>query len=88
VIAFARTGTDGPSITVASRFPRTLAGDRAPVGKAIWGDTGIPLPFPGVTRWACSLGGHVVEAFADGTLGVGDVLAHLPVSLLFPAGDA
>jgi (1->4)-alpha-D-glucan 1-alpha-D-glucosylmutase len=85
VFAFARTGTDGPAIAIASRQPVTLTGGTAPpIGPRVWGDTALPISSDWPRRWTCAIGGHAVES-RNGTISLGEALDRLPVALLLPA---
>jgi (1->4)-alpha-D-glucan 1-alpha-D-glucosylmutase len=81
-VAFAR----GPAIVVVPRLPRTLSGERPPLG-AVWDDTAV-APLSEHHAYRDVLTGRVVEARGGGgrrALRLETVMAVLPVAVLEPA---
>jgi (1->4)-alpha-D-glucan 1-alpha-D-glucosylmutase len=86
VVAFAR----GDAIVVVPRLPRTLSGERPPLGEAVWGTTALALGPHGAPRYRDVLTGRVVAVLArDGrrVLPLADALAVLPVAVLEPVAE-
>jgi (1->4)-alpha-D-glucan 1-alpha-D-glucosylmutase len=84
VVAFAR----GDAIVVVPRLPRTLAGERPPVGE-VWDETALlpPQRFAGEVRYRDVLTDRVVSAtYREGLRLVllADALAVLPAAVLEP----
>ncbi|MBV8642638.1 MAG: malto-oligosyltrehalose synthase [Candidatus Eremiobacteraeota bacterium] len=83
VVAYAR----GPAVVVVPRLPRTLAGERVPVGD-LWADTALGLPADAPNRFRDVLTDRTVSARADGdepSLPLAQTLVALPVAVLEPA---
>jgi (1->4)-alpha-D-glucan 1-alpha-D-glucosylmutase len=83
VVAFARNG----AIVVVPRLPRTLAGERPPLGDEIWGTTALALGVGGAPRYRDVLTGRTVRAVErDGrrVVALAEALAVLPVAVLEP----
>jgi (1->4)-alpha-D-glucan 1-alpha-D-glucosylmutase len=88
VCAFARHGEHGTALTLVPRLTASLTdnGARLPLGREVWGDTWLRLPWPAppdayVNRLT---GTEVTVAPSDDgpILHVGDVLKEFPVALL------
>jgi (1->4)-alpha-D-glucan 1-alpha-D-glucosylmutase len=87
VVAFARGG----AIVVVPRLPRTLSGERPPLGDAAWGTTALALGTNGAARYRDVLTGRMVAAIErDGrrVLLLADALAVLPVAVLEPVAES
>ncbi len=70
------------------RLPRTLSGERPPLGDDAWGTTALALGANGASAYRDALTGRVVTVLVrDGrrVLPLADVLAVLPVAVLEPA---
>ena len=82
VVAFARTDAAGAAgiVAIAPRLPGRVMGEHldAPAGQR-WADTAVGLPDG---DWTDALTGRTVSG---GTVGLGDVLAELPVAVLTTA---
>ncbi len=84
VVAFAR----GDALVVVPRLPRTLAGERPPLGE-VWADTALlpPPRFAAEMPYRDVLTGRVVSTiYRDGVcvVGLADALNVLPVAVLEP----
>ena len=83
VVAYAR----GDAVIVAPRLVRTLSGEAPPVGDA-WGDAALLLDAAAPPRYRDVLTDRIISPAArDGrpSLGLGSVLATLPVAVLRPS---
>ncbi|HZO95323.1 MAG TPA: malto-oligosyltrehalose synthase [Candidatus Baltobacteraceae bacterium] len=88
VVAYAR----GALVIVVPRLPRTLSGERPPLGD-VWADTTVALGAGGAARYRDVLTGRIVDSVdRDGRpmLRLADALTVLPVVVLEPfhGGDA
>jgi (1->4)-alpha-D-glucan 1-alpha-D-glucosylmutase len=75
------------ALVVVPRLPRTLSGDRAPLGEAVWAATALALGAGAARRYLDVLTGRtVVAAERDGraVVPLADALAVLPVAVLEP----
>ena len=82
-VAFAR----GAALVAVPRLPRTLAGERPPLGE-VWAATALVLPAEASARYRDVLSGRVVTVTERGgrsVLPLAEVLAVLPVAVLEPA---
>lgn len=88
LIAFARTKEEHWCLTAAPRFTTRLApAGRMPIGENVWQGTALQLPADAPRSWQNALTGDQLSAVeeADGkrVLMLSDVLARLPVALLY-----
>ena len=86
VVAFARS----EAIVVVPRLPRTLSGERPPLGDAAWGTTALALGAGGAPRYRDVLTGREIAALTrDGrrVLALADAFAVLPVAVLEPLAE-
>jgi (1->4)-alpha-D-glucan 1-alpha-D-glucosylmutase len=92
VVALARRLDDRLVVAVVPRLCGGLgaASLRLPIGARVWRDTRLRLP-AGAGKLVDAFTGASVEARGEGderTLALAEVLAELPVALLFAGGDA
>ena len=80
VVAFARNYGNTWAITITPRFLTTLIKEgELPLGQQVWDNTYVTLP-EGVTLWKDAITAQVIKG--QGTLLIGEVLKHFPVTLL------
>jgi (1->4)-alpha-D-glucan 1-alpha-D-glucosylmutase len=86
VLAFARVRRAQAAVAVVPRLLARLGRAEPPLGAAFWGEeTAVALSDLGATAFVDALTGARVAA-VDGAIGVGQILANLPVALLVADG--
>ncbi len=86
IIAYMRRRGHHALVTVVPRFFTELAGENEmPCGPAVWNDTSITMPLPGLGRWHNVLTGQDIRG--DGHLAAADIFTRFPVALLVREED-
>ena len=81
VIAYARNHQEHWAITVAPRFLTALIREgEHPIGEPVWSDTRLILPEGCPSSWVNQITDQKINS--QGTIAVGEVLTHFPVSLI------
>lgn len=84
-VAFARADGTQWCLTVVPRFPVGLgAGERDPLGQAVWADTAVRLPAQAPARWRDLMTNEPLDALQR--LPLARVFSRMPVALLVGEG--